>query len=138
VPGHYTITQFEAALNTFTPDPTLGLFITVEETFDNNHRIVSQKGSGTGRFTLYAADTGEHRLCFAPTNWHTAGSYVVGGQEVGTIRVELDMAIGETSAIESTDKGTLEDLVGKVRDLVGRVGDIRREQVFQRVGFYTC
>lgn len=58
---------------------------------------------------------------------------MVGGQEVGTIKIELDMAIGETSAIESTDKGTLEDLVGKVKDLNGRLGDIRREQVFQRV-----
>jgi hypothetical protein len=58
---------------------------------------------------------------------------MVGGQEVGTIKIELDMAIGETSAIESTDKGTMEDLVGKVRDLNGRVGDIRRELVFQRV-----
>jgi hypothetical protein len=58
---------------------------------------------------------------------------MVGGQEVGTIRIELDMAIGETSAIESTDKGTMEDLVGKVKDLNGRLGDIRREQVFQRV-----
>jgi hypothetical protein len=131
--GHYTITQYEQHSNTFHPEDTLGLFITVEEAFDNNHRIVSQKGSGTGRFTFSAADSGEHKLCFAPTNWHNAGSYMVGGQEVGTIRIELDMAIGETSAIESTDKGTMEDLVGKVRDLNGRLGDVRREQVFQRV-----
>jgi len=132
VVGHYTITQFEQHTNTFHPDDTLGLFITVEEVFDNNHRIVSQKGAGKGRFTFSAADSGEHRLCFAPTNWHSAGSYMVGGQEVGTIKIELDMAIGETSAIESTDKGTMEDLVGKVRDLNGRLQDIRREQVFQR------
>lgn len=52
---------------------------------------------------------------------------------MGTIRIELDMAIGETSAIESTDKGTMADLVTKVKDLNGRLGDVRREQVFQRV-----
>ena len=63
---------------------------------------------------------------------------MVGGQEVGTIKIELDMAIGETSAIESTDKGTMEDLVGKVRDLNGRLQDIRREQVFQRVSWLLC
>lgn len=135
--GHYTITQFEQHSNSFHPDDTLGLFITVEEVFDNNHRIVSQKGSGKGRFTFSAADSGEHRLCFAPTNWHSAGSYMVGGQEVGTIKIELDMAIGETSAIESTDKGTMEDLVTKVKDLNGRLQDIRREQVFQRVCYIT-
>jgi len=131
--GHYTITQYEPADNKFHTEDSLGLFITVEEVFDHNHRIVSQKGSAKGRFTFSAADSGEHRLCFAPTNWHNSGSYVVGGQEVGTIKVEIDMAIGETSAIESTDKGTIADIVTKVRDLNGRLGDIRREQVFQRV-----
>ena len=43
------------------------------------------------------------------------------------------MAIGETSNIESTDKGKIGDIVSKVRDLNGRLQDIRREQVFQRV-----
>lgn len=41
--------------------------------------------------------------------------------------------IGETSAIESTDKGKVDALVQKVRDLNARLQDIRREQVFQRV-----
>lgn len=55
----------------------------------------------------------------------------------------LDLAIGETSAIESTDKGKIQDIVQKVKDLNGRLQDIRREQVFQRVGpcvllFISC
>ena len=45
----------------------------------------------------------------------------------------LDLAIGETSKIESTDKGKIADIVRKVKDLNGRLQDIRREQVFQRV-----
>lgn len=45
----------------------------------------------------------------------------------------LDMAIGETSEIESTDKGKIHDIVQKVKDLNGRLSDIRKEQVFQRV-----
>lgn len=47
----------------------------------------------------------------------------------------LDLAIGETSAIESTDKGKISDMVQKVKDLNGRLQDIRREQVFQRVSY---
>lgn len=47
----------------------------------------------------------------------------------------LDLAIGETSAIESTDKGKIQDIVQKVKDLNGRLADIKREQVFQRVSF---
>lgn len=63
---------------------------------------------------------------------------MVGGEEMGGLRVELDMAIGETSAIESTDKGKMEDLVGRIRDLNGRLADVRREQVFQRVRVVTA
>lgn len=49
------------------------------------------------------------------------------------IKFTLDMAIGETSTIESTDKTKVDALVQKVRDLNARLNDIKREQVFQRV-----
>lgn len=63
---------------------------------------------------------------------------MIAGQDMGGIKLTLDMVIGETSKIESTDKGKVEDLVSKVRDLNGRLQDIRREQVFQRVSFFWC
>jgi hypothetical protein len=135
--GHYTISQYESATHSFSSPSTLGLYITVEEVFDAHHRIVSQKGDANGRFTFSAADSGEHRLCFSPTNWQSHGGFLVGGEDMGGLRVELDMAIGETSAIESTDKGKIEDLVGRIRDLNGRLLDIRREQVFQRVRLHV-
>lgn len=53
---------------------------------------------------------------------------------MGGIKLTLDLAIGETSAIESKDKGKIDDIVKRVKDLNGRLQDIRREQVFQRVG----
>jgi hypothetical protein len=58
----------------------------------------------------------------------------------GTVKFTLDMAIGETSRIESTDKDKVETLVQKVQDLNSRLQDIRREQVFQRVslGILQC
>lgn len=49
------------------------------------------------------------------------------------MKLSLDLAIGETSEIESADKGKIEDIVKKVKDLNARLNDIRREQVFQRV-----
>lgn len=48
----------------------------------------------------------------------------------------LDMAIGESSKIESEDKGKIDSIVGKVKELNGRMADIRREQVFQRVSTF--
>jgi p24 family protein alpha len=105
----------------------------VDEVFDNDHRVVNNRGASKGRFTFSAADSGEHRLCFQPTNAAQHSGWLLGGAEVGGVKVILDMAIGETSAIESTDKGKIGDIVGKVRDLNGRLNDIRREQVFMRV-----
>ena len=55
------------------------------------------------------------------------------GQGHGQVKLTLDLAIGETSAIESTDKGKLSEIAQKIRDLNSRLQDIRREQVFQRV-----
>lgn len=111
----------------------MGIYISVDEVFDNDHRVVSQRGSSKGRFTFSAADSGEHRICFTPTNVPSAQGWLSGGQPAGNIKFELDLAIGETSQIESSDKAKVEDLVAKVRDLNARLQDIRREQVFQRV-----
>jgi len=51
--------------------------------------------------------------------------------------MSLDLAIGETSQIESTDKGKMTEIAQKVRDLNSRLQDIRREQVFQRVSAFS-
>ena len=114
-----------------TPRPQ-GIFITVDETFDNDHRIVSQRGSSSGKFTFSAADSGDHRLCFTPTNVPATSGFLFSGSQVGGVKFELDMAIGDTSKIESSDKNKMEDVVQKVRDLNARLQDVRREQVFQR------
>jgi hypothetical protein len=45
----------------------------------------------------------------------------------------LDLIIGETNQIESSDKDKLENLASRVKDLNARLSDVRREQVFQRV-----
>ncbi len=106
----------------------------MEEVFDNDHRVVSQTGDSKGRFTFSAADSGDHRLCFTPVGATVGGGWLSSGEpRDGGIKFSLDMVIGETSKIESTDKGKIADIVQKVRDLNLRLQDIKREQVFQRV-----
>ncbi|KAF2461514.1 transmembrane emp24 domain-containing protein 9 [Lineolata rhizophorae] len=133
VVGHYSADVYNSNSRTYAPSPDLGIYISVEETFDNDHRVVSQRGSSTGRFTFTAADSGQHRLCFTPSNAAQAGGWLSGGSPpAGAVRFTLDLVIGETSQIESTDKGKIQDIVQRVKDLNGRLQDIRREQVFQR------
>ena len=104
-----------------------------QELFDNDHRVVSQRGSASGRFTFSAADAGEHRLCFTPSSNSGRQNWLSVLSPNGGIKLRLDLAIGETSEIESTDKSKMQDIVQRVRDLNSRLQDIRREQVFQRV-----
>ena len=104
----------------------------MEETFDNDHQTVSQRGAASGKFTFSAADSGEHRLCFTPTNVPATSGFLSSGSQVGGVKFELDMAIGETSQIESSDKDKMGQMVQKVKDLNARLLDIKREQIFQR------
>lgn len=118
--------------NPFLPRQQRDVYLGLQEVFDNDHRVVSQKGSSSGRFTFTAADAGDHKICFTPSH-STGQTGWLGGQALGGVKLTLDLAIGETSAIESEDKGKIADIVQRVRDLNGRLQDIRREQVFQRV-----
>ena len=93
-------------------------------------------GKGNGKFTFSAADSGEHRLCVTPQNVEQGGAWFGSGIH-GTVKFTLDLAIGETSKIESTDKGKIDDLAQKLRDLNSRMQDVRREQVFQRVSLVS-
>lgn len=132
--GHYNAEQWDEGLRAYTPNNNVQIYISVEEVFDNDHRVVSQRGASIkGKFTFSAADSGEHRICFSPIGAATHSGWLSGGQQAGSIRFDLDLAIGETSKIESDDKDKMQDLQQKVRDLNARLQDIRREQVFQRV-----
>jgi hypothetical protein len=137
--GTYRAEAFSPQTQTFSPTPDLNIHFTVEETFDNDHRVVTQtsaSSSSSSKFTFSAADSGLHRLCFTPSGpaaisvngWFSGAGNVLGG-----VKLSVDMAIGETSKIESEDKGKIDTIVQKVRELNGRLQDIRREQVFQRV-----
>ncbi|PGH07847.1 hypothetical protein GX51_01557 [Blastomyces parvus] len=127
VVGSYKTEVFKPETNSYTSDPSLALTITVDETFDNDHRVVSQRGKDAGRFTFSAADAGQHKLCFTPET--TNGGWLAGSP---SIKLTIDIAIGETSKIESEDKSKMEDMAQRVKNLNSRLQDIRREQVFQR------
>ncbi|RHZ58856.1 emp24/gp25L/p24 family protein [Aspergillus thermomutatus] len=131
VVGNFKTEVINQQSNTYSVDPSLKMLITVDETFDNDHRVVSKRDGHAGRFTFTAADAGQHRICLTPDTNAATGGWL-SGAPAGAVRVNLDIAIGETSKIETEDKDKMKDIVQKVKDLNGRLQDIRREQVFQR------
>ncbi|QSZ31523.1 hypothetical protein DSL72_001090 [Monilinia vaccinii-corymbosi] len=133
VVGHYTAEEYDDDKKAWSQHDDLKIYISVDEIFDNDHRVVFQKGASSGRFTFTAADSGEHKICFTPYSTSSSSyNWLNMLHPQGGIKFTLDMAIGETSQIESNDKGKINDIVQKVQDLNGRLQDIRREQVFQR------
>ncbi|KAI9709185.1 MAG: hypothetical protein M1812_007770 [Candelaria pacifica] len=133
VVGDFRAEEYSTDTGRYDSHGQLGIAITVDEVFDNDHRVVFQKGAHKGRFTFTAADSGDHKICFTTTSTSSGAGWLHGGANTGAnIRLNLDLAIGETSSIESADKGKIQDIVQKVKDLNGRLQDIRREQVFQR------
>ncbi|KAI0012255.1 emp24/gp25L/p24 family/GOLD-domain-containing protein [Xylariaceae sp. FL0662B] len=131
VVGHYSAEEWDDNTQSWSKHDNLHIYISVDETFDNDHRVVNQRGSSSGRFTFTAADAGEHKICFTPTS-PGRSSWISAQQPHGGIKLTLDLAIGESSEIESTDKNKLQDISQRVRDLNSRLQDIRREQIFQR------
>ncbi|KAK9246110.1 emp24/gp25L/p24 family/GOLD-domain-containing protein [Lipomyces tetrasporus] len=129
VVGFYNAEEFVPETNVFVQPATLGVQITVEEIFDNNHRVVNQRGAANGKFTFTAADSGEHRICFQ-TNVGGSGWF-----SRQAVRVNLDIAVGETGMLskDHTKSEQFTTLVEKVQELNHRLADIKREQMFQRV-----
>ncbi|KAK1750855.1 protein ERP1 [Echria macrotheca] len=132
VVGHYTAEEYDDHRGGWFKHDGISVYISVDEVFDNEHRVVSQRGAASGKFTFTAAAAGDHKICFTPSSNSGRSNWLSLSHPNGGIRLTLDVAIGETSAIESSDKNKLEDLAARVKDLNARLNDIRREQVFQR------
>ncbi|KFA66340.1 hypothetical protein S40285_01327 [Stachybotrys chlorohalonatus IBT 40285] len=132
VVGHYVSEEWDDQTNTWAAHPGINIYISVDasEVFNHNHRVLSQRGSTEGRFTFTAHEAGDHKICFMPIS-NTGHERWLNSHHQG-VKISLDMVIGETSRLESTDKDRLNDLATRVKDLNARLGDVRREQVFQR------
>ncbi|KAK3381269.1 emp24/gp25L/p24 family/GOLD-domain-containing protein [Podospora didyma] len=132
VVGHYTAEEWDDQRQAWWKHDGISIYISVDEVFDNEHRVVSQRGGAGGKFTFTAAEAGDHKICFTPSSNSGKSTWLSMTHPNGGIRLTLDVAIGETSAIESSDKDKIQDLATRVKDLNARLQDIRREQVFQR------
>ncbi|KFG88069.1 ERP1 protein precursor [Metarhizium anisopliae] len=132
VVGHYSAEEYDDRVNSWQQHNGITIYISVDEVFDNNHRVVSQRGSASGRFTFTAHEAGDHKICFVPSSTSGRSAWLSAHTPNGGIRMKLDLVIGETGQIESSDKDKLQDIASRVKDLNARLHDIRREQVFQR------
>lgn len=124
--GRYKIQSYDDQLNAYNDAKysELGIIIDVEEVFDNNHRVVHQRGSSAGDFTFIALDSGEHKICLQPQpqGWLA---------KIKT-KIDIEFEIGSEDKIDSKKKSTMQSLHHKVQILNSRVQEIKREQDLMR------
>ncbi|QOU18413.1 hypothetical protein BRETT_000140 [Brettanomyces bruxellensis] len=126
VVGKYEALEYDTQNKDYVKSEHLQVEITVDETFDNNHRVVSQKNSPIGQFTFTSLDSGEHRFCITPrhTNWSKRSKH----------RIYLDLAVGDAKPlVDSRRDEDVNYLTMKTNVLVERLLKIRREQSLFRV-----
>ncbi|GAV55093.1 hypothetical protein ZYGR_0AS04160 [Zygosaccharomyces rouxii] len=104
--------------NDFLEDPELRLTVSVDESFDSNHRVMNQNNANTGDFTFTALDTGEHRICIMP-------SYP---QEDARLGIFMELDITNIQFLDSNRKDDERTLKQRILQMVHRLEVIRLEQ----------
>lgn len=107
--------------NDYVKTPNLRVEITIDETFDSDHRVASQKSTPSGEFTFTSLDAGEHKFCLTPS--YTDGS---SGKKH---RIFFDIALGSAhDYVDSKSTKKVDALTAKVQDLNKKLQDIHWEQ----------
>ncbi|CCK68861.1 Erp5p KNAG_0B04260 [Huiozyma naganishii CBS 8797] len=108
----------EGQYGIYEENPDVSLSITIDETFDNDHRVFNQKNSFTGDFTFTTLETGEHRVCIRPHYKDTKAK----------LRIYIDFEISHIRYLDSKRKEGVTSLKGRIDQLTQRLYNIRTEQ----------
>ncbi|EDO17609.1 hypothetical protein Kpol_1061p34 [Vanderwaltozyma polyspora DSM 70294] len=124
--GKYNVQIYQDDLKSYMDASAdkLEVVIDVEEVFDDNHRVVHQKGSPLGDFTFIALDSGEHRVCLEPNNKSWMGN--------SKAKISIEFEVGSEAQLDSKKKRTVESLHEKVNMLNAKISEIKREQALVR------
>ncbi|ODV98091.1 hypothetical protein PACTADRAFT_47913 [Pachysolen tannophilus NRRL Y-2460] len=120
--GKYRVEPYEnqGALN----KEKLGVNLYIEEVFDNDHRVVNQKGPATGDFTFTALDSGEHRICLQPQfgGWFA---------KIKT-KTTFDIEVGDNTILDSKKTNEIQSLNERIKTLNKKLDLIKKEELLIR------
>ncbi|OBA19592.1 hypothetical protein METBIDRAFT_33238 [Metschnikowia bicuspidata var. bicuspidata NRRL YB-4993] len=121
VVGKIDAYEYDERMDDYSKNPNLKLKITVDEIFDNDHRVVDQTSQPSGDFVFNSHDSGEHKFCLTPV--------YMDGTHGRKHRIFFDVAIGaalEYVDLKSTKK--VDGLTLQIQDLNRKLQDIHMEQ----------
>lgn len=121
VVGKLDAYEYDERMDDYMKNDNLKLKITVDETFDNDHRVVSQNSKPSGDFVFNSHDSGEHKFCLTPL--------YIDGTHSKKHRIFFDVAIG--AALEYVDLKSSKKVDGltlQIQDLNRKLQEIHQEQ----------
>lgn len=116
--------EYDPNTQQYTRPSNLYLQVTIEEVFDNNHRVYNQKLESVGDATFTAFDSGEHKICYRAMSG--------GWFHPSKVKVILDIARGTSANIDSSNSKKLTTLAERVRDINAKMEHIKQEQHLMR------
>lgn len=121
VVGKVDAYEFDDHKNDYFKNSKLRLKISVDETFDNDHRVVDQTSSPSGDFTFTSLDSGEHKFCLSPV--YSDGTH---GK---AHRIFFDIAIGSADDyVDSKSSKKVDGLTLQIQSLNRKLQEINFEQ----------
>ncbi|KAK3535814.1 hypothetical protein QTP70_021128, partial [Hemibagrus guttatus] len=125
--GNYRTQLYDKQSESYLPaTPGLEMFVEVKD--PDEKVILSRQYGSEGRFTFTSHTPGEHQICL---HSNSSKFFLYAG---GMLRVHLDIQVGEhaNNYAEIAAKDKLTELQLRVRQLVEQVGQIQKEQNYQR------
>jgi len=127
VTGKYKAQSFDKEKNEFLDSfPGMGMHVEIAD--PNKKMVLSRAYGSTGKFTFTSDMPGEHTICIHSNS--TKWSLFAGG----ILRIHLDLQVGEhaNNYADIARKEKLTELQLRVRQLTDQVGQIQKEQNYQR------
>lgn len=103
----------------FIEDSQVQVRITIDETFDNDERVLNQRVSHSGDFMFTALEKGKHRICIEP-------EYTVDLK--AKIRVLIDFETKNKNTLDSKQRDAAELLKDRIQQLIQRLHTVRNQQ----------
>lgn len=116
--------ELEKTSNNWVRDDSLAIEVTIDELFDNNHRVFNQKLAPFGDYQFVSQEGGEHRVCYR--------ALVDGWWAKETIKLEVDFVVGESDIIDTRGNAKVDHLTERIADLNRKLIFFRREQTLMR------
>lgn len=116
--------EYEASTGKWVRDDSLAIEVTIDEVFDHNERVYSNKDTPFGQFHFTALEGGEHKICYRPlaNGWFNKNR----------VKIEVDYEIGTSDLIDTKNDRAVGSITDRISQINRKLIAVRRDQMLMR------